>query len=409
MVDIRVTAPDERRRVADLVSRSLLHAAPDDEQWERSVPSWDDSDSLSAWEGDELLGHVSAYRFETLVPGGAWLPTAGVARVGVSTTAKRRGVAAGLMTQLLQDAAARGQILSSLRASEAVIYRRFGYGIAGHGADIRFSPRVAGPIGGIAPGSMRILAPGEVLDVVPALYDRIARRPGALRRSRWMWERYYENALTTGGDAGYVAVHADPDGVDDGFVHYSVKWGESSNWDTAVGAGEISDLFGETAAVELALWAFLADVDLVHTWTSDERPVDDVVRFAIANQRAFSLTNGGWDEQWLRLVDVDAALAARSYGPVSGALTVAVEDDVLPANTGVWSIDANGAKRLGGVNPESADLLTDVATLAATYLGGFRWSAFAGAGRIRVNDPAALPVADALFLTPEAPFCGSFF
>ncbi|MFV0306736.1 MAG: enhanced intracellular survival protein Eis [Desertimonas sp.] len=409
MVEIRVTTPDERRRVADLVSRSLLHAAPDDEQWGRSVPSWDDSDSLSAWDGTEPLGHVGAYRFETLVPGGAWLPTAGVARVGVSTTAKRRGVASGLMTRMLRDAAERGQVLSSLRASEAVIYGRFGYGIAGHGADVRFSPRVAGPIGGVAPGSMRILAPGEVLEVLGPLYDRIARRPGAIRRPAWMWERYYEHALTVGGDAEYVAVHADPDGVDDGFVHYRVKWDESASWDASAGVGEIADLFGETPAVDLALWAFLADIDLVNTWTSDERPVDDVVRLTIPNQRAFSLTNGGWDEQWLRLVDVDGALTARTYGPAAGTITVAIDDEVLPANTGVWSIDGNGAKRLGGVNPESADLLTDVATLAATYLGGFRWSALASAGRIRVNQPAALAVADALFLTPEAPFCGSFF
>ena len=409
MTEIRATAPEDRRRVADLVSRALLHAPPDDDAFEKSLPSWDNSDSLSAWDDDEVIGHVGSYRFDTLVPGGAWLPTAGLSRVGVSTTAKRRGLATVLMNQMLREAAERGQVLSSLRASEAVIYRRFGFGVAGNAADIRFTPRLAGPISGVAPGSMRVLKPGEVLDVVRPLYERIARRPGTLRRPDWMWERYYEAAIATGGEAEYVAVHAAPDGTDDGLVHYQIKWDESSSFDTTVGIGEIADLAGENPAVDLALWSFIADVDLVPTWTSNERPLDDVVRLAIPNQRAFTLTNGGWDEQWLRLLDVDAALTARTYGPAGGGMTIALDDELLPANTGTWAIESGGAVRLGGVNPESADLITDVATLAAAYLGGFRWSALAGAGRVQVNTPTALPVADALFLTPELPFCGSFF
>ena len=130
-------------------------------------------------------------------------------------------------------------------------------------------------------------------------------------------------------------------------MHYHVKWSESG-FEDAAGVGQIYDLVGATPAVELALWSYLADVDLVRTWTSDERPVDEVVRLAIPNQRAFSVRNGGWDEQWLRLLDVDAALGARTYGDAVGAVTIAVDDDLLPANTGVWSIDRNGAKRLGG-------------------------------------------------------------
>ena len=148
--------------------------------------------------------------------------------------------------------------------------------------------------------------------MVRPLYERIARRPGTLRRPEWMWRRYYEDAITLGGTAEYVAVHSAPDGTDDGFVHYQVKWDENSTFDTTVGVGEISDLAGETPAVDLALWSFIADIDLVPTWTSNERPLDDVVRLAIPNQRGFVLTNGGWDEQWLRFLDVDAALTART-------------------------------------------------------------------------------------------------
>jgi predicted acetyltransferase len=407
MVEIRKTRPEERRQVANVVSAALLHSYPDDESWAKSGPSWDGSDSLSAWDGDQCVGHAAGYRVETVVPGGARLATSAVSRVGVRSTARRRGVASGLMRRLLIDAAERGQVLASLRASEAVIYGRFGFGIAGWASEIRFQPRLAGAISGVAPGSTRILEPDEILTVLPPLYDRIARRPGIITRPEFFWRRYYEDALKAGGDAHYAAVHLDPTGAEDGFVHYHLKWTDAS-FEDSEGKGEVFDLFGASPGVELALWSFLGDIDLVRTWTSSERPVDDVVRLALANQRAFSVRNGGWDEQWLRLLDVDAALQARTYGDAD-AVIVAVEDDLLAANTGVWSIDRNGAKRLGGVRADAADLSTDVRTLAATYLGGFRWSALAAAGRVQVGDPEALARADALFLSPVAPFCGSFF
>ncbi len=408
MVEIRATRPEEWRTAANVVSLALLHSPPDDDVWEKSIPSWEGSDSLTAWDGSECLGHAAGYRVDTVVPGGARLPTSAVSRVGVRSTARRRGVASGLMRQLLIEAAERGQILASLRASEAVIYGRFGFGVAGVAAEIRFRPREVGGISGVAPGTMRILDPGEILSELPPLYDRIAQRPGIISRPEFMWTRYYDDALKKGGKADYVAVHLDPSGTADGFVHYSYKWNESSTFDDAEGIGEIQDLFGATPAVELALWSYLADIDLVRTWTAGERPVDDPIRLAISNQRAYSIRVGGWDEQWLRLLDVDAALQARTYGDAD-AVTIAVEDDLFEANNGVWSIDRNGAKRLGGVRADAADLATDVRTLAATYLGGFRWSALASVGRVQVHDPEATSRADTLFLSPVAPFCGSFF
>lgn len=408
VVEIRATRPEERRTVANVVSAALLHSFPDDEAWEKSPLSWDGSDSLSAWDGEECLGHAAGYRVDTIVPGGARLATSAVTRVGVKSTARRRGVASSLMRQLLVEAAGRGQVLASLRASEAVIYGRFGFGIAGLASEVRFRPREAGPISGVAPGTMRLLAADEILTVLAPLYDRIANRPGVITRPEHLWKRYVEDALKLGGDAHYVAVHSDPSGADDGFVRYHVKWSETG-FEDAEGKGEFWDLVGATPGVELALWAFLADIDLVRTWTSEERPVDDVIRLAIPNQRAFSIRNGGWDEQWLRLLDVDAALRARTYGDVTDAVTIAVDDELVEANTGVWSIDGNGAKHLGGVQSHAADLATDVRTLAAAYLGGFRWSALAAAGRVEVHEPAALPRADTLFLTSPAPFCGSFF
>ena len=83
MIEIRKTAPEEYRAASATVSTALLHAPTSDDDWGKPFvqPSWDESDSLAAWEGDRCVGHVAGFRFDTLVPGGAWLPTSGVTRV----------------------------------------------------------------------------------------------------------------------------------------------------------------------------------------------------------------------------------------------------------------------------------------------------------------------------------------
>jgi Sterol carrier protein domain len=103
-----------------------------------------------------------------------------------------------------------------------------------------------------------------------------------------------------------------------------------------------------------------------------------------------------------------AALAARTYGEAAEGVTIAVTDDLFPANDGVWHVDAKGAVH-DEIEPAGADLATDVATLAATYLSGVRWSALADVGRVEVRNDSALAPADTLFLHSPAPFCGSAF
>ena len=312
-IEIRVTAPEEYRTASDTVSNALMHPPSSDDQWSETgrLGSWEESDSLSAWDGDRCVGHAAGYRFDTLVPGGAWLPTNGVTRVGVLATHRRRGLLRALMTRLLVDAHERGQVLASLRASETQIYQRYGFGLAGRCTEVMVSSRSALPITGVATnGTLRLLRPDEILPTVVDIYERAARRPGVLKRPQWMWQRYLEKAIELGGDAEYVVVHTSPDGVDDGYAHYLTKWNEV-RFAESRGAGEVYDLWGETPAIELALWDYLCNIDLVDEWFGEERPVDDVVQFAVADPRAVQVKSV-YDEQWLRLLDVDAALTSRS-------------------------------------------------------------------------------------------------
>lgn len=405
-IEIRATAPEEYRMAVGVVAAALMHAPPSDEDWGKShvAPSWEQSDSLSAWDGGRCVGHVAGFRFDTLVPGGAWLPTSGVTRVGVLSTHRRRGLLRQMLNRLLAEAAGRGQVLASLRASETPIYTRFGFGLAGQCAEATIVPANALPIHGRAVGgSMRILRPDEILATLPPIYERAATRPGVLRRPEWMWQRYFATAIELGGDAEYVAVHTSADGVDDGFVHYKVEWKEE-RLSAPKGAGEVFELWGADSSVELALWDYICNIDLVREWFAEERPVDDLIQYAVRDTRSYA--SHPFDEQWLRLLDVDTTLAKRTYAEAEGAFTLAVVDGLLPANNGAWEISAAGAKRTD--NPD-ADLVADVRELSAAYLGGTKWSKLAAAGRVEVNDAAALRRADALFAVPDAPYSCSGF
>jgi predicted acetyltransferase len=409
-IDIRPVEEHEHRPAADAFRAALLSGAVSDELMASGQASWSDGDWLAAWDGDRCIGNLGAFRFETTIPGGARVPTAGYSRVGVLPTHTRQGLLTQLMQRSLREARERGQVLASLRASEAPIYGRFGYGLAGDFVAAHITSDRTRPLQGArATGSMRLLRGEEVLDVVPSLYERVARRwVGTISRPEWMWKRYLKAATeptaTPFGKGEFVAVHTGIDGVDDGYVHYETELREE--FATAfVGSGTVHDLWGGSDAVELAIWQYLFDIDLVKTWRASERPVNDPIRRALYDVRAYE-TRQISDEQWLRLLDVDAALTARTYGPCSTTVTIAVSDPLIEDNNDRWEISGGGAQRTSA----PADLIVDISTLSTAYMGSVAWRDIAASGLLAVDaSPATLELLDTLFAVRPTGYCGTFF
>jgi len=407
-IDIRPVAVADRRAATDALRAALLTGPVNDETFDRGHPSWDGADSIAAWDGDRCVGHVAAFRFDSTVPGGARLPTAAVTRVGVLPTHTRRGLLSRMLHQLLHDARANGQPLATLHASETSIYRRYGFGLATDAVAALVTTRQATPWRvATQPGTMRLLAHTEVLATVPALYEAVARwRVGSVSRPDWYWPRYLRQASEPAPDAfgkgTFVGVHSGDDGADDGYVLYEVDWDEDFATNPT-GAGKVHDLFGASAAVELELWRYLLDIDLVTTWKADPRPVGEPTRRSMTDTRAYE-TRARYDEQWVRLLDVDAALSARTYGPASAALTIGVTDPMFAENTGSWTISSDGARRTDAV----PDLTVDVATLSAAYLGGVAWHVLDSSGELDAS-PSTLQALDALFAVDHTPFCGTMY
>lgn len=406
--DIRPVTVDERRTAVDAFRTALLSGATNDENFAKGQPSWDESDSLAAWDDDRCVGVVAAFRFDSTVPGGASVATAGVTRVGVLPTHTRRGLLTQLMHRLLRESHERGNVLASLHASESTIYRRFGFAIATDAVAAVVATRQTKPWRG-APlaGSMRLLAPSEILAVVPALYEHVGRwRVGSISRPAWMWPRILEDATQPTkepyGKGTFVAVHSDADGDDDGYVLYDVDWDETFA-KNSTGAGKVVDLWGTSPAVEAQLWRYLLDIDLITTWRAESRPTDEAVRRAMHDSRAYEAVQR-YDDQWLRILDVDRALSARTYAAARDSVTMDVDDPMFPANTGIWTITSDGARR----TDDAADLEVDIAALSAAYLGAVAWCDLASIGAVRAPSDIVERL-DALFAVRPAPFCGTSY
>src|SRR5436305_12420615 len=128
----RAVVPDE---VDDFfaslaVAFSDPRADPEEVEIDKKVVEVDRT--FAAFEEGRIVGCAGVYTQQMVVPGGARVPTAGVTMVGVLPTHRRRGILRELMAMMLDQAAARGESMASLFASQGAIYGRFGFGHAAH-------------------------------------------------------------------------------------------------------------------------------------------------------------------------------------------------------------------------------------------------------------------------------------
>ena len=382
---------------------ALLRPPLDDDGWKRAEPAYEPDRTFGVHAGDALVGTATSFPCRMAVPGGAVFDTAAVTQVGVRADHTRRGLLTALMRAQLDDAAARGEVLAALHATEARIYSRFGYGVATRTQCVRVrrSGRGLRPEAPVA-GEVRLVAPDEIGPLSAALHERIALdRPGMITRGETWWRSPAERARRDQRPV-LAAVHTGPDG-DDGFAVATTGEGEF-----AARPLQVEDLHAEGVAATAALWRFLLDVDLIGEVTAHNRPLDEPLDLLLADPRDRTVTTVE-DELWLRLVDVPAALAARGFADAPPVL-LGVHDPFREANAGVYRIAGGTAERvepLGG--PVAPELECDVAALAMAYLGDRRPAELAATGWWTAHDPAALERADAAFATAVVPWCGTMF
>ncbi|MFJ2241698.1 GNAT family N-acetyltransferase [Streptomyces sp. NPDC087859] len=359
--------------------------------------------SIGVWDGDACVGTAGAFSFRLTVPGGASVRAAGVTMVSVAATHRRRGVLTAMMRRQLDDVREWGWPLAVLTASEPAIYGRFGYGVGTYAVtgeidtkQVRLS---------VPPGTddvrLRYAKPAESLGACEAVYARVVpSRPGMVARTPG-WERLMlldpENERE--GASPLQCVVAERDGEVVGYARFQVK----PDWEPTGPQGKVlvRDVEAPDPAVYAALWRFLFDVDLTSKLVTRGRPVDDAWQYLVSDIRRCSLRVR--DSLHVRLVDVGAALEARTYqAPVDVVFEVA--DDFCPWNAGRWRLsgDAKGASCERTTDP--ADLALSVRELGAAYLGGVSLASLGAAGRVRELRRGALGEAAVGFGSAVAPW-----
>jgi predicted acetyltransferase len=238
--------------------------------------------------------------------------------------------------------------------------------------------------------------------VAPVWEAVAARTPGMFARSSAWWQaRALMDFAWQRGNGELRCAVLDVHGEPAAYALYRLSQAFDAQG-VSTGHLDVREAIGISPVATRAIWRYLLDMDWVsnlHAWFL---PMDHPLFLMLADPRRLRLTVR--DTLWIRLVDVAAALTARSYGD-AGSIVLELTDAFCPWNAGRWRV---GNKRVERTQ-DAPDLRADVTALASAYLGGFSWRQLAASCRVDELRGGALARADALFRTDGAPWCPELF
>ena len=306
---------------------------------------------------------------------GRALPMAGVAGVKVAPHEQGRGLGRAMMSEMLQQMAARGYPLSALFPATAPLYRSLGWELAGGRYEVTVparslrglvrpdpavepggAPGAAGPVPGAAgtaggAGSVfRPAGPADAAEIIAVLGRLHAAGSGC-------------GPVTF--DAPQLATMLS----DDIFLYLAPDGVLGYRWNTARDEMLVYWAVAGSAATARALWSIVSSHGTIVSSIRAVVSPDDPVTW-LTSEPDVTLARA---EQWmLRLLDAPAAIAGRGFPPgASLSLPLAVADPQLPGNSGDWQLEVSGgAAALTPGKPGTATALRLGARgLAALYAG----------------------------------------
>lgn len=300
--------------------------------------------------------------------GGRSVPCWGVAAVVAPPGARSGGAGAKLMREVLLEAHSQGVALSALYPATQPVYRAAGYEIAGSRTGYRL------PVEGIGLRERGAeVRPATEADraLYRRLYGQSARgQSGMLDRNDALW-------LRLEGSRENPAYHyvIEQDGEPQGYFIFTQKRATFPRADYTV-----LDHVTLTPLAARRMLAFFAS-----HWSTGENlflhgaPLEPLL-LHLAEQKARVDTRWDW---MLRLVDVPAALKARGYpAGARQSLHFSVRDEVLAANSGMWTLDVEGGEgrvRKGG----KSHIELEARALAPLYSGALTPAALVRLGWMR--------------------------
>jgi len=407
--EIRPITPEEFPTYlrANMASFGGQPTEQDIAQWQ---PQMEFDRSLAVFDGAEIVGTAGILSFGLTLPGRATIPVPGVSWVGVLPTYRRRGLLRALMQRQFADVRERGESMAVLGASESGIYGRFGYGIATtllyFELDRRDARLLHPPVDA---GRVRLVDHATAVGIYPELYERFRLgQPGTVTRNQALWEHIlHQPGPDQGMSARFYVVYESPRGQVEGILAYRIK----QEWVDGIARNIVqmlgSQFVAATPAARAALWRFCLNLDLTQTVRAVAFPVDEPLRWMLADPRRMKVT-ALRDDLYVRLLDIPAALAARRYA-AEGRVVFEVADAFCPENSGRYELRGGPEGAECRRTTAEPDLALGVADLGAAYLGGVRFETLYQAGRVEEHTRGALARADALFRSDPPPWCATPF
>lgn len=396
---LRPVADDEFAAYCHAMGRVFLEPTRD-EDVERWRPLCDlDRFLVAVTDDGQFVGTAGAHRFLMSMPGADPVPCAGVTDVTVRPDRRRRGLLRGMMQHLLEDAVAHDEPWAALYASEGAIYGRFGFGPSEPAQALEVPREALATVRGDS-GLVTLVDAEQAKASFPDIIAMHARgRGGMLQRTSAWWSAWLDHEQDrTANGAFQHRWHAMVPGR--GYAVFRATVGDSARRGPD-GVLKVEELIANDPDATAALWAFLASVDLVETVRAGHRPLDDPLPFLLANEAAVDSRPSA--PLWTRLVDLPTALCARGFD-VAAQLVLEVHDEMRPANTGTWSLEAAPDGSECRRTDAAPDVAMSTGTLATLALGGVTATRLADAGLLPGTDPAVVGRLDRLFAVGRTPW-----
>jgi predicted acetyltransferase len=402
LIEIRPARPEE----FPAVLAPIMHyfgRSPTPEFAERFGPILPADRIHVAFEDGEIVGSGGAFPFEIGVPGGLAC-AAGTTLVGVLPTHRRRGILRGLMRAQLDDVRERGEPLAYLWASQDAIYGRFGFGVASFTGTIELpSDRIAFWRSFEPAGRVRLLDVDEAVEVFASLQRRAAaHHPGMFVRPPEWWRNRRLADPEAGREGGGEMVRALLELDDEPAAYALYRLHFSAERGIPTGYTSVIEAVGISSVATREIWRYLLEIDWMASIRAHLLPLDHELLLLVQEPRRLRLNYR--DGLWVRVVDVEAAMRARTFR-AADPVVVELTDTFCAWNEGVWELGPEGASR----TTAAPELRLESQALGSAYMGGFTFSQLARAGRVEELVDGALDRADTLFRAERYPWCPEIF
>jgi predicted acetyltransferase len=370
----------------------------------RTTGVWDDS----TLDPTMPVATVSSWTVDMTVPGRRTVEAWAISSVTVAPTHRRTGIARALLEGELRTAHRRGIPMATLTVSESTIYGRFGFAPAAFAANLDIDTKRAKWTGPTPSGRVNFISTARFRTEVAAMHERVRLdSPGQIPAWDLRWDQLAglaDDDKSKGADLRSVR-YDDADGQPRGVALYRVSENEGDFTEHTL---TLLHLSHETDDAYHALWRFLLEMDLVRSLKAQHRSVDEPVVWSLSDRRGVSQST--WDHLWLRILDVPAALEARTYAREARCVLRVHDDLGFASGSYLLEVDAAGIAHVtpGSDADDGSAVVLPVTSLSALYLGGVSASTLAAAGLL-AGSPESISILDSVFHSTRAPWLSIWF